>query len=214
MSEGDDGRRDRERERQRRDEQRRDSRRPPRALQVAVAAGLGLVLLSVGALGVIVFLGGPAPGGVDVPQAEFAFAYDADTERVRVEHAGGAAFTTNNSGRLYVTVNGTTRTVLDLPFEAGDTVTVGNVSAGQEVAVFWVVAGGDPRAVAESVTDAGTGTATATAATRAGPEAPTAPRVAAGQGRCPGSSRTTGTPRSATSAAKARWSVASASKVS
>lgn len=132
-------------------ERRRESRRPPRALRLAAAVGLGVAFLFVVALGVAVLFGGLAPGGLDVPQATLDFRYDADARTVTVEHAGGAAFTTENSGRLYVAVNDTSRRVVGLPFEEGDTVTVENVSAGTEVAVVWVASNGDERAVGSAV---------------------------------------------------------------
>ncbi len=151
---GDDGSPSRERTRSRESERERDSRRPPRALQVAVAGGLGLVLLSVAALGVSVFVGGLAPGGIDVPQAEFTFEYDAAADTVTVEHVGGPALTTENSGRVYLAVNGTGRGVVPLPFEPGDARTVENVSAGQEVAVVWVAPDGDEQVLDSRVVGA------------------------------------------------------------
>jgi len=135
--------------RERAREQRRDSRRPPRALQAAVGVGLGLVLSSVAALGIAVFVFGLAPGGVAAPGGEFGVEYDAPTETATVEYVGGERFTRANSGRLYVAVDDTTREELPLPVDEGDGTTVENVSAGQEVTVVWVAPDdGGERAVA------------------------------------------------------------------
>ena len=152
---GHDRDRDRGRDRRRRDrdrEQRRDSRRPPRSLQVAVAVGLGFVLLAIAALGVVVYLNGAAPGGLDVPQAEFQFSYDESTGTLAVEHVDGATYTAENTGRLYVAVNGTDRGTVTLPFGPDDRHVVEDVPAGQEIEVVWVAAADDEeRAVGSTV---------------------------------------------------------------
>lgn len=143
--------RDRRRERQRQREQRRDSRRPPRSLQVAVAVGLGLVLVSIAALGVVVYLDGAAPAGPDVPQADFQFSYDEATGTLAIDHVDGPAYTTENTARLYVAVNGTDRGDVGLPFGPGDRHVVEDVPVGQEVAVVWVADENNELAVGSTV---------------------------------------------------------------
>lgn len=142
---------DEDERRQRGEQARRDSRRPPRALRIAAAVGLGVALVSVAALGVAVLIGGLAPGGVDVPQGEVVVEYDAQNETAQVAHDGGEAFTEENSGALYVAVDERFRRNVSLPFEEGDALAVDNVSAGQTVAVVWVAPDGDERTVASRV---------------------------------------------------------------
>lgn len=79
---------------------------------------------------------------VQVPQAQFDFEYTSDG-RVTVSHQGGQVFSAENTGELYVAVDGERRTAWSLPAEAGDAADVDvDLGADQEVSVIWVAPDG------------------------------------------------------------------------
>ncbi len=131
-----------------------DGRSPPSWLPKGLAVAVVLAL--------VVYLGlfwtPPELGGTDdpeteapptdgettdvrTPQASFDFEY-ADGQ-VTVTHTGGDSYTGENTGELYVTVDGERRTAWSLPASAGDSVTVStDPSTRLEMSVIWTAPGG------------------------------------------------------------------------
>ncbi len=75
-----------------------------------------------------------ASGPTTTPQAAFGFEYS--DEGVTVQHEGGDVFSEENTGDLYLTVDGERRATWSLSVTAGDEVTV-DAGPGQRVAVVW-----------------------------------------------------------------------------
>jgi len=78
---------------------------------------------------------------VPTPQAGFDFEYNDRNGTVVVTHAGGDTFTAENTGELYVAVDGERRRAWSPPVSAGDSVAT-TLTPGREVSVIWVAPGG------------------------------------------------------------------------
>lgn len=81
----------------------------------------------------------PAP-----PRATVEFDYDRSAETLTITHAGGESFTAGNTAALlYGPPEGESLAEWPLPVEAGDAVTVREVTPGDAVVVYWESVAGD-----------------------------------------------------------------------
>ncbi len=81
------------------------------------------------------------------PQAQFEFSHDAGDGTVTVRHRGGDRFTTENTDRIEVRVDGEVRTSVST-FEPDDTVTVPG-SPDETVRLVWIAPDDDSQILAD-----------------------------------------------------------------
>lgn len=96
---------------------------------------VGIVMISVG------ILGGFYTGSDEVsrvsPEADLSATPTTDTT-LRIVHTGrGDLFTSENTERLVVTVNGEAISEIELPFGPNDSITIDSLETGDRVEVVW-----------------------------------------------------------------------------